>query len=269
MAGRLSGRVAVITGATSGIGEATAQLFVREGARVMLAGRSQDKGQALARDLGANAAFMTTDVTREAEIAALIAGAQQRFGRIDCLFNNAGSSVDGTLSDLTQEQFERAMQLLLASALLGMKYVIPIMKQQGSGVIINNSSIAAFRAGQGTVLYSIAKAALTHASKLAGVELGRHGIRVNSISPGSIATPIFWRGARQAGELSDAENAAQKAEKEAQIAAYSTPLSRAGQPGDIAAAALFLASDEGSFVNCHDLIVDAGRTAMFNEKPRS
>jgi NAD(P)-dependent dehydrogenase (short-subunit alcohol dehydrogenase family) len=176
--------------------------------------------------------------------------------------------VEGTLTDATQAQFDTAMQLLLASALFGMKYVIPVMKEQRSGVILNNSSIAALRAGQGSPLYSIAKVALTHASKIAGVELGPYGIRVNTISPGSITTPIFWRGARQAGELSQEENAAQKAQKDALIAAYSTPLTRAGQPEDIAAAALFLASDEGSFVNCHDFVVDGGRTSMFNERPR-
>lgn len=269
MAGRLDGRVAVITGGTSGIGEATAVRFVAEGAKVLIAGRSAEKGEALARKLGPAAAFARTDVTQEADVRALIAGAHERFGRIDCLFNNAGSAIGGGLTDFTQADFERAMQLLVASALFGMKYVIPIMKAQGSGVILNNSSIAAFRAGQGSLMYSVAKASLTHLSKLAGVELGPHGIRVNSISPGSIATPIFWRGARHAGELSEAENAKEKAEKEALIAAYSTPLSRAGQPEDVAAVALFLASDEGSFVNCHDLVIDAGRTAMFNEKPRA
>jgi NAD(P)-dependent dehydrogenase (short-subunit alcohol dehydrogenase family) len=269
MSGRLHGKVAVITGGTSGIGEATAARFVAEGARVVIAGRSQDKGVAMARALGPNALFQRTDVTREPEIAALIERALSEFGRIDCLFNNAGSGVQGSLEEITQAQFDHGMQLLLASALFGMKYVIPGMKRQGSGVIINNSSIAAIRTAQGSTLYSIAKAALTQLTIIAGTELGPHGVRVNSISPGSIATPIFWRGSRQAGELSEAENARQQAEKEAIIAAYSTPLSRSGLAKDIAAAAVYLASDDGAFVNCHDLVVDAGRTAMFNERRRA
>ena len=262
--GRLQGRVAVITGATSGIGAATAELFVAEGAKVVVAGRSQDRGRAVVERLGDAAVFQQTDVTREADIEALIARALAEFGRLDCLFSNAGAPAPAFIEEITQEQFDRAMQTLVASAVFGIKHAAPVMKRQGGGSIINNSSIAALRSGQAHFLYGIAKAAVTHLSQLAGVELGPSGIRVNSISPGAIATPIFWGGSERASGLSEAENTRKQAKLEGNLA-HATPLPRAGEPKDIAAAAMFLASDEGSFVNCHDLVVDGGRIALFNE----
>jgi NAD(P)-dependent dehydrogenase (short-subunit alcohol dehydrogenase family) len=142
--------------------------------------------------------------------------------------------------------------------------VTPVMKAQGSGCIINNSSIAAIRMAQGGYLYSAAKAGVTHVTKVAGVQLGPYGIRVNCISPGAIATPIFWGGSEVANTLSPEKNE-HKMEKLKQSLAKATPLPRAGLDKDIAYAALFLASDEGSFVNCHDLVVDGGRTSLFRE----
>ena len=136
------------------------------------------------------------------------------------------------------------------------------------GSIINNASIAAHRTHQGGYLYSAAKAAVAHLTRLAGEQLGPSGIRVNAISPGAIATPIFWGGSQKASQLSDEDNARKLAKLEANLA-QATPLPRSGEPEDIAYAAVFLASDEGSFVNAHDLVVDGGRIAMFHEKPRS
>jgi NAD(P)-dependent dehydrogenase (short-subunit alcohol dehydrogenase family) len=267
MSGRLQGKVAVITGATSGIGEASAELFVAEGAKVVIAGRNREKGAALCDRLGKNTRFQAADITKEDDIRELMKRAVDEFGRIDCLFNNAGGPTEGGLEDVTGEQFHYAMQLLVASALFGIKHVAPIMKAQGGGSIINNSSIAALRTAQGGVLYSIAKAAVTHLTTLAGVELGPHGIRVNTISPGAIATPIFWGGSGRAATLSDEDNARKQAKLEAGLV-HATTLPRAGLPKDIATAAVYLASDEGSFVNCHDLVVDGGRTALFYNKSR-
>ncbi len=266
--GRLAGKVAIITGATSGIGAVTAQRFVEEGAKVVVAGRSRTQGEALARELGSNAIYHETDVTREEDIKAMVERSVDEFGRLDCLFNNAGAGTPGSFESVTQEQFDFAMKLLLASAVMGIKYSLPIMKEQGGGSIINNSSIATLRTRQAHFLYGIAKAGLTHLSYLAGCELGPLGIRVNSISPGAIATPIFWGGSQIAQGLSDEENAAKQAKLEKNLA-HATPLPRSGLPLDIANAALFLASDEGSFVNCHDLVVDGGRISMFYEKPMS
>ena len=265
-AGRLQGKVAVITGATSGIGEATARIFASEGARVVIAGRNVDKGEAIARTLGDRALFQHADVMREADIAALIDLAVARFGRLDCLFNNAGASSRGTLETVTEEDFESSVRLLVGSVVFGIKHAARVMKTQGSGSIINNSSIAAHRTGQGGYLYSAAKAAVSHLTRLAGVELGPHGIRVNAISPGAIATPIFWGGSARASTLSDADNQRKQAKLEHSLA-HATPLPRSGFAEDIANAALFLASDEASFVNCHDLVVDGGRTSQFHERP--
>ena len=268
MTGRLEGKVAIITGATSGIGEATARVFAREGARLVIAGRAQDKGEALVRELGDRVIFQRTDVMNEADIAALVTAAVDRFGRLDCLFNNAGAPTPGTLETVTEQEFNYAMQLLVGSVLFGIKHAVPVMRKQGGGSIINNASIASHRSSQGTILYSAAKAAVAHITRLAGVELGPYGIRVNAISPGAIATPIFWGGSARANTLSDEENQRKLAKLEHNLA-QATPLPRTGHPEDIAHAALFLASDEGSFVNCHDLVVDGGRVSQFYERPPS
>jgi NAD(P)-dependent dehydrogenase (short-subunit alcohol dehydrogenase family) len=154
--------------------------------------------------------------------------------------------------------------LLLASVMLGIKHAIAPLKAAGGGCIINNSSVAGIRYNQGNILYSALKAAVTHYTRMAAVELGPDNIRVNAISPGAIATPIFWGGSARANTLSDEANAA-KLEKLTGNLAKATPMPRAGLAHDIATAALYLASEEGSFVNGHDLVVDGGRTQMFRE----
>lgn len=271
MTGRLQDRVAIITGATSGIGEATARCFAAEGARLILAGRSSDKGQALARELNASGAarviFQQADVTHEADIAALVDAAMSRFGQLDCMFNNAGASIPGTLETVTEHELASGMQLLLGSVVFGVKHAARVMKPRNGGSIINNASVAGHRHGQGGIFYSTAKAAVAHFTRLAGVELGPHGVRVNAISPGAIATPIFWGGSERANALSPEENERKLAKLEQNLA-RATPLPRTGHAADIAHAALFLASDDGSFVNCHDLVVDGGRIAQFYERPR-
>jgi|TARA_Y100000588_G_scaffold190720_1_gene204622 NAD(P)-dependent dehydrogenase (short-subunit alcohol dehydrogenase family) len=262
--GQLQGKVAVITGGTSGIGEATAELFVAQGAQVVLTGRSEEKGQLLASRLGQSAIYVAADVTKEEDIKLAIDQAIERFGRLDVLFNNAGGPTVGNLDDITRENINYGVDLLLTSTILGIRYAIEPMKIAGGGSIINNSSIAGIRYRQGNGLYSALKAAVTHYTRLAGVELGPYGIRVNAISPGAIATPIFWGGSGRANTLSDEDNA-RKMEKLKGNLAKATPIPRSGIAEDIANAALFLASDAGSYINSHDLVVDGGRTAMFNE----
>ena len=170
MPGRLDGKVAVITGATSGIGAATARCFVAEGARVVIAGRSAERGAALAGELGGRAIFHRADVMHESEIAAVIDAAVGRFGTLDCLFNNAGAATPGELETITEEQFDYGMKLLVGSVMFGIKHAARVM--QGGGSIINNSSIAAHRLGQGGTLYSAAKAAVSHITRIAGAKLG-------------------------------------------------------------------------------------------------
>lgn len=264
MGDRLSGKTALITGGTSGIGAATAELFVSEGANVAIAGRSEEKGQALADALGGQATYIKMDVTAEEDIAAAIAGTEEKFGRLDILFNNAGGPVGAPLGEIGQQHIDDGVHLLLSSVILGTRYAIEPMKRAGGGVILNNSSIAAIRYRQGDPLYSSLKAAVTHFTKMSGIELAPHHIRVNSISPGAIATPIFYGGSGRANTLSDEENQ-RKMEKLTSNLAKAVPLKEAGLASDIAEAALYLASDAGRFVSCHDLVVDAGRTSMFYE----
>ncbi|MGB3445551.1 MAG: SDR family oxidoreductase [Xanthobacteraceae bacterium] len=253
--GRLDGKVAVITGATSGIGWRTAEIFVAEGAKVVAAGRRATEGEALAKKLGANCLFKQTDVTDEAQMKALISHAVETFGRIDCLFNNAGGPAQtGGIEGLDVAQFDAAMATLVRSVMLGMKHAAPHMRRQGSGSIINNGSIAGHLAGySSSLVYGAAKAAVIHFTKCVAMELGEAGVRVNSISPGAIATGIL---AKAMGlEPGAADNKADVLEglfKSAQ------PIPRAGIPDDIAHAAAFLASDESSFINGADLVIDGG-----------
>src|SRR5947207_7256208 len=191
--GRLDGKVAVITGATSGIGLCTAEIFVAEGARIVIAGRRAPEGERLAKRLGADCVFRQTDVTIEEQMKALIGHAVEKFGRIDCLFNNAGGPAQtGGIEGLEAARFDAAMAALVRSVMLGMKHAAPHMRRQGSGSIINTGSIAGRLAGfSSSVVYGAAKAAVIHLTKCVAMELSESNIRVNSISPGAIATGIF------------------------------------------------------------------------------
>jgi NAD(P)-dependent dehydrogenase (short-subunit alcohol dehydrogenase family) len=253
--GRLDGKVAVITGATSGIGWRTAEVFVAEGARVVAAGRRKAEGEALAKSLGANCIFRQTDVTQEDQMQALIGQAVETFGRIDCLFNNAGGPAQtGGIEALEVARFDDAMATLVRSVMLGMKHAAPHMRRQGSGSIINNGSIAGHLAGySSSLVYGAAKAAVIHLTKCVAMELGEAGVRVNSISPGAIATGILAK----AMGLSTAA-AESKTELLQGVFKSAQPIPRAGMPDDIAHAAAFLASDEASFINGTDLVIDGG-----------
>ena len=261
---RLDNKVALITGGTSGIGAETARLFIQEGAKVMISGRSEEKGRMLSEELGENSQYLLSDVTKEEDIENSIKETVNQFGKLDILFNNAGGPVGAGIEKVTQKDIDYGVHLLLASVILGTKFAIEPMRKNGGGCIINNSSIAGIRYRQGDPLYAALKAAVTHYTRMSGVELGPDNIRVNSISPGAIATPIFWGGSQRANTLSSEEND-KKLEKLKGNLAKAVPLNRSGLAVDIAEAALYLASDAGSFVSCQDIVVDGGRTAMFNE----
>ncbi len=260
MAGRLDGKVALITGGTSGIGEATVEVFAREGAKVVFTGRGEEAGNAIADRVGGDVRYFRADVTREEDIRDSVAFTVSEFGAVDILFNNAGGPTRGGIEDVTAEQFREAMDLLLGSVIFGTKYAVPHMKERGWGRIINNSSIAALRTDYGGYLYSAAKAAVTQVTRVAALQLAPHGITVNTISPGGIATPVFYGGAAAARNLEPEHNAA-KLRKLKENLAKSTPRLETGLPEDIAYGALYLASDEARFVNAHDLVIDAGMSA--------
>jgi NAD(P)-dependent dehydrogenase (short-subunit alcohol dehydrogenase family) len=255
--GMVDGKVGIVTGATSGIGRRTAELFVEEGAKVVIAGRRQAEGEGLAKQLGAAASFVRTDVIKEADIKALIEHALAKFGSLDCLFNNAGiPGRIGAIADIDMAHFDTVIATHLRAVVLGMKYAAPVMIRQGSGSIINTGSIAGLRAGYSAHSYSAAKAAVIHVTRCVAAELGEKGIRVNSISPGAIVTGIFAKGAGLPDAV--AERTAEGLKE--RFAAFQ-PIPRAGLPEDIAQAALYLASDGGSFVSGQDIVVDGGVVA--------
>lgn len=268
MTGKLEGKVAYISGGTSGIGAATAELFASEGAQVVITGRSEEKGSNLADALGDQVVYQHADVSVEADIKRTIDFTTDQFGRLDVLFNNAGGPTVGDVTNITSEQIDYGVKLLLSSVMLTTRHAVEPMIASGGGSVINNSSVAGLRYRQGNILYSVLKAAVTHYTRMAGVELGPHKIRVNAISPGAIATPIFWGGSARANTLPDEENERKMKKLQGNLA-RATPMPRSGLAMDIAEAALFLASDSGSYVNCHDLVVDGGRTSMFFEPPVS
>ena len=252
---RLQDKVCIITGATSGIGLRTAEVFAAEGAHVVIAGRRDAEGRALEAAIGERCLFVRTDVTEEVQVKALIDATMARHRRIDCLFNNAGGPAPvGGIETIPADGFDAAIATLLRSVMLGMKHVAPIMMAQGSGSVINNGSIAGSRAGYSTsMVYSAAKAAVIHLTRCAAMQLGERNVRVNTISPGGIATGIFGKAL---GLPTDRAEASAEAVKVG--LARMQPVPRAGLPEDIAQAAVFLASDASSFVNGHDLVVDGG-----------
>jgi len=257
----LKGKVAVITGGTSGIGARTAEVFVAHGAKVVIAGRRQARGEKLAQKLGDAASFIRTDVSVEADVKAMIDHAVSRFGRLDCLVNNAGTpSQYVDIMEVDLEKFDAAIALHVRAALAGMKYAARVMAVEGTGSIINVASINGTRAGLGGHYYSAAKAAAIHLTRCAAVELGEKGIRVNSLSPGPIATGIFLKHMGMQPDEADEHPEYAEAAIRSILPRYQ-PLPFVGRADDVAEAALFLASDASRLITGQDLVVDGGISA--------
>ena len=250
---RLKGKVAVITGGTSGIGRRMVERFIEEGAGVFFSGRRVALGAEVAKATGAT--FIEANVTIEADAARTIATAAKLNGRVDVLINNAGGvSVGGRLEAVSLESFDATIAAHVRGALAHIKYVAALMRAQKQGSIINIGSVAGHRAGySSSISYGVAKAALIHLSRCAAMELGEDSVRVNSISPGGIATGIFGKAMGM-----DPVAAEASAEKMKIVLARMQTIPRAGLPGDIANAAVYLASDESTFVNGEDIVIDGG-----------
>jgi NAD(P)-dependent dehydrogenase (short-subunit alcohol dehydrogenase family) len=256
LAGRLEGKVALITGGCSGIGLGTVELFVAEGAKVVAADLQAEKGAILEQRFVDRVRFARCDVTQEADIAAAVALAQSEFGGLDILFNNAGTAgLLGGVAEIEAVAWDAMFALLVRGPALGMKHALPLMQARGGGSIINTASIAALQAGWGPLAYSAAKAAVLHMSKCAAANLAKDRIRVNAICPGLIATSIFGTALGMPREGAD-----QLAALVAQNAAVAQPIAKAGLPNDIAEAALYLASDASAFVTGTHILVDGGIT---------
>ena len=251
MGSRLEGKIAVITGAASGIGEATAIRFVEEGARVIACDIQVETGRAVAARLGDSARFIEADVTDEAQVAAAVNLAMTTWGRLDCMFNNAGVvGAVGPIADTSGEAWGRTIAVLLHSVFYGTKHAARVMIPVRSGVILSTTSIAGVIGGLGPHAYTTAKHAVIGLTKSAASELNQHGIRVNAIAPGTIPTALT------ASLMGDPSNLGAVAEH----AKNTNGLGVASDPMDIANAALYLASDEARLVSGHTLVVDAGRS---------
>lgn len=252
----LHGRVAVVTGAASGIGLAIARTFVGAGAQVVMADVQDDRGRRQAQALGAACGYRRADVSSEADMSALIDTTLRQHGRLDCLVNNAGiAGPGGAIDELAPASWDAVMAVVARGAFLGMHFAAPAMKARGRGSIVNVASVAGFRAGYGSHLYSAAKAAVMQLTRTVAMELGEAGVRVNCICPGAIATPLFGKAAGLGPDDADAT-----VEPMRQALARAQPIARAGEADDIAQAALWLAGDGAAFVNGHALVVDGGLT---------
>ena len=250
---RLRDKIALVTGGTSGIGRCTVTRFREEGAVVVFTGRRASLGEEVAGDTGA--AFFEADAGSEADAERVIGHVLDAHGRLDVLVNNAGGPAPrGRLQDLPLDGFDRAIQVHVRGALAHIKHAAPAMRAAGRGSIVNIGSVAGHRAGYSTsLIYGIAKAAVMHMTRLAAMELGEDGVRVNCVSPGGIATGIFGKAMGL-----DPEAAERSAEKTKEVLAKMQAIPRAGLPEDIANAVLYLASDEAGFVNGEDIVVDGG-----------
>jgi NAD(P)-dependent dehydrogenase (short-subunit alcohol dehydrogenase family) len=256
MSGRLGGKVAIVTGATRGIGHSIATAFVREGAKVLFTGRDLARGREVEHELGGNGLFLAVDVAQESEMKAMVAKAVDRFGGLNCLVNNAGEGYQaGAVADLDSDKFWKTFHVLVGSVAYGMKHAAPEIAKCGGGSIVNISSIAASTAGASGYAYSAAKAAMLQMSKWAAMDLAPRKIRVNAISPGPILTAIFGRAA-----LSSAAAAEQRLGRLAKVFEEMTPLHLAGEPRDIAEACVYFAADESRYVTGQDLTIDGGVT---------
>lgn len=258
MAGRLDGKVAVITGGASGIGAATAARFVAEGAKVVLGDLQDELGEKLAASLGDGAAYRHCNVAREDQVKGLIDEAVDRFGRLDILFNNAGfGGAMGPFEDTTVDEYDLTMDVLLKSVFLGIKHASPHLKAQRSGSIISTASVCGLMPTIGAHLYNVAKAGVIMMTKTAAVELADWDVRVNCICPGYVATQLHVGRSLSELEEQEADERLDGARTRMQGA---QPIERMGEADDVASMALFLASDESGWVTGTAQVVDGGLT---------
>ena len=242
---RLQDKVIIITGAAQGMGETHARLCIAEGAKVVLTDINSEKGDALAKELGANAIFIKHDVTSEENWAHVVKATQDKFGQIDVLVNNAGITTSKSILDTSLEDYRKIIEINQVSVFLGMKAVIPAMKAAKQGSIINISSINGLVGG--AIGYTDSKFAVRGMTKAVALECAPYGIRVNSIHPGVIATPMIMQ-----GDTKDVVEAFAK----------SIPMKRVAQPEEVSGMVVFLASDDSSYSTGSEFIADGGLTAQ-------
>jgi NAD(P)-dependent dehydrogenase (short-subunit alcohol dehydrogenase family) len=257
--GKLSDKVAIITGATSGIGKATALLFAEEGARVAITGRRAELGQSVLNEIqgrGARGVFIRADHSQADDCSRVVEQTLAEFGRLDILFNNAGIVTSGTAETTSDEVWDQTLAINVTAAWRMCRLVIPIMKRQGGGVIVNNGSDWSVVAGKNAFPYIASKGAIGMMTKAMAIDHARENIRVNAVCPGDTLVERWMeKGYFEGSDPVTLEQAMNEA------SAY-LPMGRFGKPEEIAKAVLFLASDDSSFMTGHLLLVDGGNTAQ-------
>ncbi len=246
------GKVAVITGGTSGIGRASAIAFAKEGVKVVVSGRREAEGLAtveMIENVGGMATFVRCDVTKEADTAALIAKTMETYGRLDFAFNNAGvEETPGLITDRTEEDIRRVLDTNILGVMLALKHEIPAILKSGGGAIVNNSSVAGLVGLRGVATYCASKHAVVGLTKAVALDYARKGVRINAVCPGGVETELLDR-------------FTPTLELKAQFAA-AHPIGRIGKPEEVASAVVFLCSPAASFITGHAFPVDGGLSAQ-------
>ncbi len=248
----LQGYIALITGGASGIGEETARVFVQRGATVIIADMDETRGNALALQLGANAAFCKVDVSDSAQVAKMFEQVEEKYGHIDVLYNNAAYSMSKSLEDTTEEEWDKVMRVNLKGYFLCAKYALPLLKKSSHGAIVCTGSELGIVGCTESLAYNTSKGGIIQFAKSLALELAPYKIRVNVVCPAGTETPAFVKDMSRSGDY----------EGEVARLAASYPLKRIGQPHDIACAVAFLASEEAAFITGTHLMVDGGYTAQ-------
>jgi NAD(P)-dependent dehydrogenase (short-subunit alcohol dehydrogenase family) len=253
---RFRGKGVIVTGGASGIGKATVRRFLEEGAKVAIFDRSEEMGKKTVRELGRKGLrpiLVTGDVTKASDVKRMVKEARNRLGSIDILFNNAGILVEGTVLDVSEENWDRIMDTNVKGVFLMSKEVVPIMLKQGKGVIVNNASCSGLVGDRNAIAYNTSKGAVVLMTKCLALDYSLKNIRVNCVCPGEIDTPMFRQEAKSRGLPIE--------EYRKQLCEYH-PIGRLGKPDEVANAVLFLASDEAGFITGTAFSVDGGYTCQ-------
>lgn len=253
---RFEGKVAVVTGGASGIGRATVEGFLAEGAKVAIVDISEESGSKTVselKDQGFEPVLVVGDVTNSEDVKRIVSEVLEHLGRIDILFSNAGILVEGTVEEVSEEQWDRIMAVNVKGVFLMAKEVIPVMLKQGGGVVVNNASCSGLVGDRGAIAYNTSKGAVVIMTKCLALDYALKNVRVNCICPGEIETPMFLQEASTRG--ADVE------EYRKEVAAYH-PIGRLGRPREVANTVLFLASDDASFITGAAVSVDGGYTSQ-------